>query len=58
MTKSRTLAAEFAAQAVLALMVGLGVSVVLAGAALLLAGGAPADPASARAAMTERATSA
>lgn len=45
MVKSRRFAVELAAQATLALAIGLCVSVVLAGAALLLAGGAPAEPA-------------
>lgn len=40
MIKSRVFAAELAAQVALALAIGVFVSVVLAGAALLLAGGA------------------
>ena len=54
MNKSRTLATEFAAQAMFALLIGLCVSVVLAGATLLLASGAQPDPAASRAAMTVR----
>ena len=42
MTKSRLIAIELVAQVTLALAIGLFVSLVLAGAALLLAGGADA----------------
>lgn len=52
MNKSRALAAEFATQLLFALLIGLCVSVILAGAALLLASGAQPDASAARAAMT------
>jgi hypothetical protein len=42
MTRTRMIAAELFAQVALATAVGVCVSIVLAGAALLLAGGAPA----------------
>jgi hypothetical protein len=42
MTRTRLIAAEIAAQVALAAAIGTCVSIVLAGAALLLAGGAPA----------------
>ncbi len=42
MTRTRMIAAELIAQVALAVAIGICVSVVLAGAALLLAGGAPA----------------
>ena len=42
MTRTRMIAAELVAQVALAAAVGVCVSIVLAGAALLLAGGAPA----------------
>lgn len=47
MAKSRTFALEIATQTALALAIGLAVSIVLAGAALLLAGNARADAPSA-----------
>ena len=42
MTRTRLIATEIVAQVALAAAIGIGVSIVLAGAALLLAGGAPA----------------
>ncbi len=42
MTRTRLIAAEIAAQIALATAIGICVSIVLAGATLLLAGGAPA----------------
>jgi hypothetical protein len=42
MTRTRMIAAELVAQVALAAAIGLSVSIVLAGAALLLAGSAPA----------------
>lgn len=47
MTKSRTFALEIVTQTALALAIGLAVSIVLAGAALLLAGHAQAGSPSA-----------
>ena len=49
MTQSRRFAFEIAAQAALALAIGLSVSIVLAGAALLLADGASSAGASPKA---------
>jgi hypothetical protein len=46
MTKSRLIALELVAQVALALAIGLSVSIVLAGATLLLAGGTDASHAS------------
>ena len=43
MTRSRLIAIELAAQVALALAIGLSVSIVLAGATLLLAGGTDAS---------------
>ena len=42
MTRTRLIAAEIVAQVALAAAIGICVSIVLAGAALLLAGGTPA----------------
>ena len=55
MTKSHRFAVELAAQATLALAIGLCVSIVLAGAALLLAGSAQAEPAHSGATVSETA---